>query len=106
MSEARPYAVRVTRRAQKDISSLDARLRRKLAHILSNRIAVDPFSGRRLVGDLKGYWSVRLNIKDWIIYRIDEDARVVYILRARTTTDDDRFLLAKGSKGHVQHGDD
>jgi toxin YoeB len=78
------FRVEVTRRAQKDIATLDAKLRRKLRDILLNRIAVEPHSGKKLVGELAGYWSVRLSYKDRIVYRIDEDARVVYVLRARS----------------------
>jgi len=48
---------------------------------------VDPHRGKKLVGDLAGYWSVRLTLKNRIVYRVDEDRRVVYIVRARTHYD-------------------
>ena len=79
-----PYHILITRRAQKDIVTLTPKLKRKLHEILMNRIAVNPFDGKKLVGDLKGYWSVRLTLKDRVVYSIDEDNRIVYILRART----------------------
>ncbi|MDX2438473.1 MAG: type II toxin-antitoxin system mRNA interferase toxin, RelE/StbE family, partial [Acidobacteriota bacterium] len=79
-----PFQVLITRRAQKDIATLTPKLKRKLREILMNRIAVNPFDGKKLVGDLKGYWSVRLTLKDRVVYSIDEENRIVYILRGRT----------------------
>jgi Txe/YoeB family toxin of toxin-antitoxin system len=83
MSEE-PYRVLITKRAQKDIETLTPKLRKKLKDILVHRITVNPHDGKRLVGDLKGKWSVRLTLKDRIVYSIDEDEHTVYILRART----------------------
>jgi Txe/YoeB family toxin of toxin-antitoxin system len=79
-----PYRIEITRRAQKDITSLTPKLKKKLREILTNRISANPFDGKKLVGDLKGCWSVRLTLKDRIVYAIDEENRIVYILRART----------------------
>ena len=78
------FRVQITRRAQKDISTLTPKLKEKLREILVNRIAVNPFDGKKLVGDLKGCWSVRLNLKDRVVYSIDEENHIVNILRART----------------------
>lgn len=77
-----PFAVWITRQAEKDIARSTPRLRQKLAAILYDVIAVDPYAGKKLVGDLTGYRSLRLTYKDRIVYRIDERARVIYILRA------------------------
>jgi len=41
-------------------------------------------SGKKLIGDLAGYWSVRLTYRDRFVYRIDEESQTVFILRART----------------------
>ena len=83
----RPYRVEITRRAQKDIAKLAPKLKNKLRDILMNRIAMNPFDGKKLMGELDGYWSVRLSLKDRIVYSINEDDRIVYILRARTHYD-------------------
>ena len=79
-----PFQVQITSRAQKDIDTLTPKLKKKLREILVNRIAVNPFDGKKLVGDLKGCWSVRLNLKDRVVYSIDEENRVVNVFRART----------------------
>jgi len=80
----RPYRIEITRRAQKDLASLTPKLKKKLREILTNRISANPFDGKKLVGELKGCWSVRLTLKDRIVYTIEEKDRIVYILRART----------------------
>jgi len=79
-----PFRIQITRRAQKDIATLNPKLKKKLREILINRIAVNPFDGKKLVGDLRGCWSVRLTLKDRVVYSIDEEKYIVYILRART----------------------
>ena len=85
MSEPSPtYRVEIARRAEKDIATLSTKLRRKLRDILLNRLAVSPHRGKKLVGELVGYWSVRLTYKDRIVYRVDDANKVVYVLRART----------------------
>jgi len=78
------FKVQITRRAKKDVDTLTPKLKKKLRDILINRIAVNPFDGKKLAGDLKGCWSVRLTLKDRILYSIDEEDRVVNVLRART----------------------
>ena len=81
------YRVVFARRAVKDVDLLSPKLREKLEGIVKNRLEVDPHSGNRLIGDLAGYRSVRLTYKDRIVYRIDDEAQVVYVVRARTHYD-------------------
>ena len=80
----KPYAVRFTKEAIKDVKKLSPRLRRKLREILAADLATDPFSGKKLVGDLTGFYSSRLSRKDRIVFSIDEAARTIFIHRART----------------------
>lgn len=78
------YEIRVTRRAEKDISQLTPTLRRKLYEILTEVLAQEPFQGKKLVGDLAGSYSYRLTYKDRIVDSIDTKTRVIYIERAAT----------------------
>ena len=78
------YKLEFTKQAQKDISKLPPKLKSKLTSILRNKISVAPESGEALVGDLKGYFSVRLSFQDRIVYRIENDRCVVVVIRART----------------------
>jgi len=78
------YAIRITRRAKKDIDSLSPKLKRKLRDILLHVLAGNPYEGKKLIGDLAGSYSYRLTYRDRIVYSIDEQNKVVYIERART----------------------
>ena len=78
------YKLEFTKQAQKDISKLSPKLKSKLKSILRNKISVAPESGKALVGDLKGYFSVRLSFQDRIVYRIENDRCVVVEIRAKT----------------------
>jgi mRNA-degrading endonuclease RelE of RelBE toxin-antitoxin system len=78
------YAIRITRRAEKDIGKLTPKLRAKLYDILTEVIAKNPFQGKKLIGDLAGSYSYRVSYKDRIVYSIDSKRRLVYIERAAT----------------------
>ena len=78
------YRIRFTRQAAKDVEKLSPKLQAKLKDILRRRVAVDPGSGKALVGDLKGYYAVRLTHKDRIVYSIHAGELLVLVIRART----------------------
>ena len=80
----RAFAIRFTREAAKDVKTLSPRLKKKLREILLADVATAPFSGKKLVGDLSGFYSVRLTHKDRIVYSVDEATRTIYVHRART----------------------
>ena len=78
------YEIRFTRQAAKDAQKLSPKLQDKLKTLLRGEIAQNPHRGKPLMGDLKGYYAVRLNRKDRLVYAIDEAANVVVILRAKS----------------------
>ena len=78
------YEIKFTKEAFKDTKKLSPALKKKLKTILVNRIAVEPYTGKKLVGDLKNFYSVRLNYSDRIIYSINEDSHTIFIHRTRT----------------------
>ena len=78
------YTIRFTKQAAKDVQLLSPKLKDKLKNILQNRITFDPYEGKALVGELKGYYSVRLSYKDRIVYSINDHELIVIIIRART----------------------
>ena len=87
MTEKPVYRVLFSQRALKDIDKLTPKLRAKLKDIVQNRLATEPHGGKHLVGDLKGYLSIRLTHQDRVVYRIDEAEKTVYIVRARSHYD-------------------
>ena len=52
--------------------------------ILRNRLAADPYAGKALVGDLKGYYSVMLSYQDRVVCSMEDEKLMVYVIRART----------------------
>lgn len=78
------YQIRLTKEALKDLKKYPPRLKTKLKEILQNRIAFDPYSGKKLVGDLSGFYSGRLSYQDRIVYSIDDVETIVYIHRVKT----------------------
>ncbi len=78
------YTVRFTKEAKKDVDKLTPKLKRKLKQIIQEKISLNPYEGKKLVGDLAGFYSIRLSYKDRILYTIDETQQLVYIHRAKT----------------------
>lgn len=78
------YEIRFTKEAAKDVSKLTPKLKSKLKKIAIETISKDPYKGKKLVGDLSGFFSMRLSYKDRIIYSIEEESKTVFIHRART----------------------
>ena len=78
------YEIRLTKEALKDLKKHPPHLKIKLKEILQNRIAIEPYSGKKLVGDLSGFYSVRLSYQDRIVYSIDDAESIVYIHRVKT----------------------
>jgi mRNA interferase RelE/StbE len=78
------YEVIFTKQAKKDIDKLTIKNKEKLKSMILNIIKINPKDGKKLIGELKGYYSLRLNIKDRIVYRIDEEEKVVYIMVCKT----------------------
>jgi len=78
------YQLEFTRQAQKDIAKLTPKLKNKLKDILRNKISIEPQAGKSLVGDLAGYYSVRLSFQDRIVYRIEGERCVILIVRAKS----------------------
>ena len=78
------YEIRLTKEARKDVQKLSPRMKKKLKDILTNKIALEPYTGKKLVGQLKGFYSVRLNYQDRIVYSIDDESRIIFIHRTKT----------------------
>ena len=80
----KPYTILFTKVAAKDVVKLTPRQKDKLKIVLQQQVAPNPLCGKRLVGDLAGFFSLRLSFKDRLVYSIDEEHRIVYVHRART----------------------
>lgn len=78
------YKLLFSKQALKDVNSLSPKLKAKLKDILLEVISEDPQCGKKLLGDLEGNYSYRLDLKNRIVYSIDKKKRLVYVKRART----------------------
>jgi len=77
-----------TRQAQKDAKRLAASGLREKAQKLLDLVANDPFSKpppfEKLVGDLTGAYSRRINVQHRLVYQVIPESRTVKVLRMWT----------------------
>ena len=77
-----------TKQAQKDAKKLSAAglkpNAKKLLDVLSENPFQNPPSYEKLVGDLSGAYSRRINIKHRLVYQVLEDVQIVKVLRMWT----------------------
>jgi Txe/YoeB family toxin of toxin-antitoxin system len=74
-----------TKQAQKDAKKLSSSGLKPKAKRLLDILSVNPFQNpppyEKLIGDLSGAYSRRINIKHRLVYQILEDIRTVKVLR-------------------------
>ena len=74
-----------TKRAQKDAKKLAAAGLKLKTQALLELLAEDPFLHpppfEKLIGDLKGAYSRRINIQHRLVYQVLEEEKVVKVLR-------------------------
>lgn len=77
------WVVKLSKRAIKDIALLKAAGLSKKAKQLVDLLVLNPFQNpppyEKLVGDLAGFYSRRINRQHRLVYRIDEDQWIVYV---------------------------
>ena len=82
------WTLTYSRQAQKDAKKLAASGLKPRAQKLLDVIAEDPFAApprfEKLVGDLAGCYSRRINIQHRLAYEVLPDAHVVHVLRMWT----------------------
>jgi len=82
------WEVVFTKQARKDAKKLSAAGLRPKAEALLTILGKDPFqnppSYEKLVGDLAGFYSRRINIQHRLVYQVIEDQRIVKVIRLWT----------------------
>lgn len=82
------WTVVYSRQAQKDARKLASSGLKKKAQYLLGLIAEDPFTApprvEKLVGDLAGCYSRRINIQHRLVYEVLPEDRIVHVLRMWT----------------------
>ena len=76
------YKITLSKRAQKDAAKLDAAGLRDKAHVLLCKVAKNPYQPpcEKLIGDMDGLYSRRINVKHRLIYEVREKEKSVMIL--------------------------
>ena len=82
------YQLVFTKQAQKDAKKLESSGLRPKAESLLAILQVDPFQTpppyEKLIGDLAGAYSRRINIQHRLVYQVFESERVVKVIRLWT----------------------
>ena len=78
------YEVRFTKEAKKDVDKLTPKLKKKLKSIIQDTLSISPYSGKKLVGDLTSFYSIRLSYQDRVLYTINDEQKLIYIHRTKT----------------------
>jgi len=82
------WGVYFAKRAQRDADKLASAGLKKNAQALLDVIAINPFQNpppyEKLVGDLEGAYSRRINIKHRLVYQVYKDKKAVKVLRMWT----------------------
>lgn len=85
---SQPWRLVYSRQAQKDAKKLAAAGLKPKAQALLDVVAADPFATpprfEKLVGDLSGCYSRRINIQHRLVYEVFPDERIVHVLRMYT----------------------
>ncbi len=79
------YKLLYTKQTMKDAKKLASSNLKKKAQVVLEVLKVDPFSEyppyEKLIGDLTGAYSRRINIQHRIVYQVLEEGKIVKILR-------------------------
>ena len=82
------WELRYTKQAQKDAKKISASGLKKKAQALLDVIKEDPYQNpppyEKLVGDLSGAYSRRINIQHRLVYQVYEEERVIKVIRLWT----------------------
>lgn len=82
------YKILFSKAAQKDVLKLKnanlAEKCKKLLEIMSHNPFENPPPFEKLVGDLSGFISRRINIQHRLVYQVNEDEKLVKVLRMWT----------------------
>ena len=77
------YEVKLSKRAQKDLQKLKqsglSKKAKSLVDILKENPWQNPPPYEKLVGDLNGFYSRRINVQHRLVYKVYEDEKVVAI---------------------------
>jgi toxin YoeB len=88
MKSSGSWSVIFARQAAKDLTKLQAKglapTVKKLLFLLTEDPFVTPPRYEKLIGNLQGFYSRRINLQQRLVYSVDQEKRIVHILRMWT----------------------
>ena len=79
------WELRYTKQAQKDAKKLSASGLKAKAELILNIVKENPYQNpppyEKLVGDLNGAYSRRINIQHRLVYQVYENKHIIKVLR-------------------------
>ena len=82
------WKLRYTKQAQKDAKKLSASGLKVKAQLILNIVKENPYQNpppdEKLVGDLNGAYSRRINIQHRLVYQVYENEHIIKVLRLWT----------------------
>ena len=86
------YRVEYAKGVTKDLKPLPKKVRARALDVVENILATDPYQGKPLTGTYKGLY--RFRVGDYrIVYSIESDKLVIFVLRIRHRTDAYRGIV-------------
>ncbi len=80
------YTIRIDDKVIKDLKKIDKTWQKRILHKIKTTLVENPYSGKKLVGDLSPFW--RLRVGDYrVIYTIEEKIVTVEIVKIRHRKD-------------------
>jgi len=74
------YKILIDKKVIKDLKKIDKTWQIKIINKIQTTLAANPYSGKKLVGDLSKYYRLRVgNYR--VIYSIDEDIVTVEVIK-------------------------
>ncbi len=76
------YTIRIDDKVIKDLKKIDKAWQKRILYKIKTTLAENPYSGKKLVGDLSPFW--RLRVGDYrVIYTIEEKIVTVEVVKIR-----------------------
>ena len=78
------YNIEFSKSAYKELKKHTPKVQNKIKKICKEILLIDPGLGKKLVGDLASLYSLRINIKDRIVYEMNKKDKKIFILSVKT----------------------
>ncbi|MCF6244056.1 MAG: type II toxin-antitoxin system RelE/ParE family toxin [Sulfurovum sp.] len=76
------YTLKIDRKVIKDLKKIDKTWQKRILTKMKTTLSDDPYSGKKLVGNLSAFWRIRVG--DYrVIYSIEEEIVTVEVIKIK-----------------------